>query len=621
LVAHLAVGTLAILGMFLVLVASFTGVGLLLRHLFKKQIVDISDYFVAFWTGYGLVVLFLIVWNFFLPVGLPSFLSVLVFGGVGWWLGGVPKFRTTDSWRPTRLQIALIVLGSLWVANHATGDLTNWDDGLYHLQAVEWAGKYAVVPGIANLLGPLAFNNASFLYDAMLDSGWWKDRGFHLANGVLVFVLLLRCGLSAARFASRREGDPAGRHLFGFILLAPLLNAVRNGELASYSTDIPSNMMLFAAAGLMYELLDSGALLTDAYSVVSLTILLSSTICLKLSSAVFAGVAISVVIFLSWKSGVSLGSRYKAVAKVSLIAAAFVLPWMARGVMLSGYPLYPVPLAGFPVSWRAPLEHTYAEYAYIGFTEREFTWRFIGRDWLRQIFLNDSYAVFIPATLAALAILGLFLSSRLRQRVFKQRRATWWLALPAVTAIAGWLWSAPSTRYSPVLFWTFAATVISEYLLIRWPELSVKGRSRVLAALVLLGVSPCIVMPAFRATMQGQNPAAAVANFNFVPPPQDHWIRPIMQPPNVVAYTTRAGLVLNVPRKPEDSTVRAKCWNAPIPCTPNPAPNLQLINPGRLDGGFKVEGSWQMQDWPNYWQRDFLAQWRARNAETIAHLE
>ena len=70
----------------------------------------------------------------------------------------------------------------------------------YHVQAVKWAKAYPVVPGIANLHGPLAFNNSSFLYDAMVDSGWWEGRGYHVANAVLLHGAVIQSLLNGLQW-------------------------------------------------------------------------------------------------------------------------------------------------------------------------------------------------------------------------------------------------------------------------------------------------------------------------------------------------------------------------------------------------------------------------------------
>ena len=68
---------------------------------------------------------------------------------------------------------------------------------------------------------------------------------------------------------------------------------------------------------------------------------------------------------------------------------------------MSGYPFFPITIAGFPLDWRAPVEHATVEAAYIQFTEREFTWRMIGSNWVRLILLRDVSAAFVPGAIAA----------------------------------------------------------------------------------------------------------------------------------------------------------------------------------------------------------------------------
>ncbi|MGH7657841.1 MAG: hypothetical protein ACREL6_06365, partial [Gemmatimonadales bacterium] len=58
-----------------------------------------------------------------------------------------------------------------------------------------------------------------------------------------------------------------------------------------------------------------------------------------------------------------------------------------------------------------------------------------------------------------------------------------------------------------------------------------------------------------------------------------------------------SGLILNTPAR------GMLCWDAPLPCTPHPAPNLRLRRPGDLGGGFVTDGNWQALDWPNPWSR------------------
>lgn len=611
----LIVGTLIILVTFLIISGAFTGIGLLVRRGFGPRPTNIDHYFLAFWTGYGVVLLLLILWNFIMPIGFGALLTVFLLGGLGWWLGGSPaRFVAAGRWRPKPFHVVFFAVGSLWVANQSTAPMHSWDDGLYHLQGVQWAETYPVVPGIANLLGPLGFNNASFLYDAMLDSGWWKDRGFHIANGLLMFVMVLQASVAGTRIATRFS-SARGLHLYQFLMLAPTLSLARNGGLATYSTDIPSGLLLLAASGWMYQLLnadpssDDGE---DAYLLVALTILFAAAVCVKMTAAVFTGVGMSMVAFLWWKRRGRSGRLISNFGAMALIALSFALPWMFRGVVMSGYPLFPLSVGGAAVAWRAPLEHVQAEYSYIGYSEREFSWHFIGHDWLLQVFEKDIYSVLVPALLTALALIILAFSKRARAQALTISSHAWWILLPTLVSIGAWLLSAPSTRYSRVLFWILAATSVCNVLQILWPHLEERGKAWLLIGVFALGISSPFVEPALAAILRGENPVVAILKYNVIFPDSGQWVSTMPHSPEVISYTTRYGLEVNVPRKPQGQETFAKCWNAPLPCTPTPAPNLRLIEPGRLERGFRVEGGWEMVDWPGYWQSQFLPEWRKR---------
>ena len=624
-VIGLAAGTLTILGTLLILFAAFAGIGFILRRACGLTTLDLDDCFLGFWTGFGVVILILILWNFFLPVGLSALLFVLALGGAGivWsWKALVTVFDH-DAWRPHVLDVVLLTIVALWVANQSMAGFRSWDGGLYHLQGVQWAKAYPVVPGIANLHGPLAFNNASFLYDAMLDSGWWQGRGFHLANGLLVFVMALQAIASGARFA-RGERWATGTRLYTCLLLAPAVYLARNGDVASYSTDVPLTLVLLAATAKSYELLDAGTAKSgsteDAYGIFALSILFATAVCIKSSAAVFVAVAMPLAAWSWWKRGprVKTGVR-KTLVCTALTVVAFAIPWMARGVVMSGYPFFPLSVAGFPVDWRAPAEHADAEFAYIQFTEREFTWRRpISGNWLHLVFERDIYAVLIPTCLAASAVIGLAASRRKRRKVHDRSRKTWWLLLPVLAAIAAWLLSAPSTRYAAAFFWTLAGVCVCESWRALVPYPGGVARRWAVIGLLLLGVSPRIVEPALGAIRQGSSVVAAVLAYNIITPGPDYWFHTIAEQAEVTTFVTDSGLILNVPKKPRTHGAVAKPWNAPIPCTPNPAANLRLREPGRLDKGFRVDGGWQMQDWPYSYEPSFLREWRARRAEASA---
>jgi hypothetical protein len=620
-VAELAAGALAILGSFAILGVALVGIGLIHRRAFGLTSLGTDGCFLAFWVGFGITVLVLLGWNFFGPVGVAAQIAILMLGLAGIvWNWTMVSSVVGNHWRRMGAMGRLsVIVCAVWMANQSTGAFRSYDGALYHLQGVQWAQAYPVVPGIANLHGPLAFNNSSFLFDAAVDSGVWKGGGFHVANGVLVLALVLQAIVSGSRFAhAGTSASPSD--LFRFLSLAPVLYLVPlNGGITSYSTDVPLTLLLLVASGTMYRILDGGAgretaPTADRYWMVALSVLMATAVTIKLTAGVFVAVSMAIV-FWRWRKRAAGHTQDASRALIWMLAGivAFAGLWVARGIVMSGYPFFPVSVAGLPVDWRAPVEHADAEMAYLAFTEREFTWRIIGWDWLRQALWDDVYPILVPACLAV-AGTGACWVLRRREGGGLRLRETWWLVLPTSVAMAAWLVTAPSTRYCPALFWTLASLALCESVRIFWPRLAPETRKVVVAVVAALGVSPLLVEPVRDAVGRGENPVAAVVRHNLVMPPANGWFHPVLRQAEVSTFTTASGLDLNVPvRLPKPAGLPNACWGAPVPCTPNPAPNLRLREPGRLDRGFKLDGGdWEMRDWPYHWEPGFLPEWRKR---------
>ena len=134
------------------------------------------------------------------------------------------------------------------------------------------------------------------------------------------------------------------------------------------------------------------------------------------------------------------------------------------------------------------------------------------------------------------------------------------------------------------------------------------------ACLVAIVLSPPVIKPVLSAVNDGRTVEQVFLEFVVLSPAEGGWLPPLGGEVPVTPFVTRSGLVLNVPaRRP---AVRGPwpnaCWNAPLPCTATPAPNVRLRDPGRLDRGFSVDGPWEMQDWPYYWFPNVLRELRQR---------
>jgi hypothetical protein len=619
---HLLLGTLSILLTQILVGCAIAGIGLVFRRSFGLRSLTLDDCLLAFWTGLAAVTLFLLLWNLFLPIGGWACCLILTAGALGLW--GARRELVAGfarrAWRPSPLLCVLLILAALWIANLSLGAMANRDSGLYHIQVVRWAERFPAVPGIGNLDGPLAFNNSSLLFDAMLSVGPWEGRANHLANGLLVLVFLVQVIVAGARLAA---GDRRPRRLFEFLLLTAGTSLALHGRVSSFVTDLPASLVVCVAMVVCYGLL-SEAHREDPeadFRVVTIATLLALAVTFKTNAAILAASCFPLVMVL-WLLRVrpSATRRLRTLGWALGPVLALALAWTGRGVILSGYPLFPASLGAVPVEWRVPAEHAEAEFAYIVHSGRGSTQNLPvvqGEAGLRSWFLpwarstlDDPYELVLPLAFTLLALLASLLL-HLRGGTADQRakRQEWWLLLPLVLAVAAWFFVAPEPRYVLPYLWSLVALIGSQTFgprLLLAPQRSVRA---ILVGGALLGISPVLVSPiASKALRRDEpNPLLGIIRNNFNWPGSDLWFQPMDGRPKVTPYRTRSGLLLNV--------ARDQCWDAALPCTPNPAPNLRLRDSADLAKGFMVEGSWQMENWPLSWQPNFLAAWRKSRAE------
>ena len=613
-VLPLALGTLSVLLSQLVVASALVGIGLTFRRWFGPRGVQLDDCLIAFWTGLGLVALLLMLWNFVLPITDAVAVIVLTAGAAGLLLArdDLGRVFELEDWRPSLPLLLVFLLVSLWIANLSLGPLSNYDSGVYHIQAVRWAEAYPAVPGIGNLDGHLAFNNANILFAAMLSAGPWEARSEHLANGVLVLVFVWQTMLAGARI---RAGAQQRRLWFDFFLLAAVTNLAITGGISSFTTDLGTTLVLLAAASLMFAVLSTDALEPGeaAFSLLSLSLLLSTAVTFKLSSGPFVAVSFMTACALWYhQARTDPVRRRRALLRATALVGVFAVVWMGRGVVLSGYPAFPASLAGFPVDWRVPEEHAAAESAYILHGGRASVGNLAvvaGREgpsswlpqWSRKA-LENPFNLVLPA---ALSVLGFLTFLAWRPAVWQRRSVAhaWWLLPPLVVATLAWFILAPDSRFAAPYFWALGALCGSQAIGV--------GRLRVVPTLVvvgLFGLSPPVVLPLLsNGTSDGeQGRIETILRANLNGPGDDSWFQSPALEPRLTTYRTRSGLELN--------TVSAQCWDAPLPCTANPAPNLRLRNPPDLARGFAVDGEWQMENWPLDWLPEFLPAWRTSRA-------
>jgi hypothetical protein len=565
----LAAAVLTPLGVWVVLLVAFIGLGLLGSGAWARRPIAPLSPFALFWTGWACVLLGLQVVQLWRPIDAWAASFALAGAVLGWALYLYTGRSLWLRWpRPGVLvTLGLIgMLGAALAADPLTGRPS--DTGLYHLATVRWFNTYALVPGLGNLHMRLAQNSAFFLYLALLNVGPLAGQVHHLGVGILVVVFLWQAAVGAIHIVRAQNLSRADiPDIFLLLFILPVL-VLGGTTLSTTSNDIPVTLLEILASTQLLKLLtkDREDFGKEVYSDISyLSLLCFAGIIVKLSFAAFGLTAVLVGLWIVARRGAPAATRrvWRAGALVAGIGMLALLPWSWREVVESGYPLYPSTSLALPVDWRMPESDARAYLdGLIGWArspgprygEALENWNWVG-PWFRQHWRGLLPPVLLGATVA----LGTLPLARRRSGVA-------WTAslsiLPATIALAAWFLTAPDPRFAGAVLWVPAAVMLA---------LAMPALSRTWRYLVLAAVAAWIAVP-FHFPLSTINPANALqrraSGMPDIPPAQ------------LTTFTTRSGLDLYVP---SDTDL---AWDAPLPSTPTPDAALRLRCPNDLRCGF-----------------------------------
>jgi hypothetical protein len=418
--------------------------------------------------GLSASILFFEVWNFFYSV---DRLSVGVLGSLALILAIV--FRLTlweivRSWLRNRsvlgivLLLALLLTVSLFALYPAESG--HFDTGLYYLNAIRWAHEYPVVPGLGNLHTRLGYNQSLFLFISFLSS--WPHMGMaracQIVNPLFVFVsgwaILDRFRVNLTSAKAKRV------RLYGILLLCPIsflgtqtVISAPTSDIAAAAFALPGALAFVCCLEVMAE--------RNAFQVSNWLLLLVICGCtiakLKLSYAVFGGFAVASaalgLIFIRPREFVWSWIRTGA------IAAVFILPWLARGVVLTGYPFYPATFIRFHTDWAVARDvadndrNWIYSWARMRGLNRPPSTVLANYDWIGPWLtrnLNDpenNFLLFFLVPGVGFALFSLLVPSRREHRLL-----TLLLVAQTSVAILFWFQTAPDPRFAYATLLLFA---------------------------------------------------------------------------------------------------------------------------------------------------------------------
>lgn len=413
----------------------------------------------AAWLGMGLFLIYVLAAHLFLPATAALWWPFAVAAAVELGLSrrsiwrGVTGARATL--RPPRTQAlaAVVVMTVLWLANSAIGPIINYDSGLYHLQAVQWAHDYPAVPGLANLHHRFGFTSAWFPYVSTLGVGPWHGQTSHIATGSVLGLLMIEQWNCLARLAFDRVPRPD--LILGTVLLPVSFHQVSLGLMASPSYDQVAYS--FVVGSSLYAL----RALSGTHGLLPVALFTAGAAALiRPQFAPFATVLIAVLLLSAVRHGLSRGRVALLCGTLGVGAASY----LASNVIASGYPLYPLTVLPAPVDWRMPAATAalarpeilhYARLIGPGVTDG---WTWLDQ-WTGRNLSEWRYLSIVLVLGSGLALLACGLLARRGGRLLPVARAWPLLVLLSASTLNAvwWFREAPDPRLGLGVLWTLAA--------------------------------------------------------------------------------------------------------------------------------------------------------------------
>jgi hypothetical protein len=577
----LLTSVLAILAVWTGIALALIGIGSVLLRLFTRDYALLD----SFWVALAVSVAFLELWNLLIPISSAATLVLVCAGLLGLLINrAVLLSRLKSSLHSGRWLILSCLAMAALIALRATGPCEHYDTGLYGASAARWILTYPVVPGLANLHGRLGFNSSVFLCLAALRQGLWKDLEYHLFDGLLLAAIWLTILPACFRLARGLGGPPSDS--FHCILAIPMFFWTTRTKIVGALTDEPATIACLVATGILFDELhlthDAGDAIRRQSSLARLFVaasLYSLAVAFKESTVIFAALAWLIVSILALsKARLETNARLR-IAVILAISILIVIPWLARGTILSGYPFYPSTAFAFPVDWKVPVAAAHHDFIWVQSwgripdaplsDTRGFAWLPV---WFNRCIRNrPSFQVPLLISVVGLAAAFVF---RAREKL-RSSLASGWLLIPSLAAIIFWFFAAPDPRFAQFAIWTLAGVLGSWGItaaakrFAASPRLSASRFNLIVLAGLFALLVWCQISFGWRGSLQSVSAKNALAPLPSV---------------TVLPRKTQSGLTVYVP------AAGSQCWDAPLPCTPHFDESLRLRNSQSMRQGFLPNG-------------------------------
>ncbi len=282
--------------------------------------------------------------SLFMPVSFYLLAAVLFLAVVSFVYIKTDFIRLVIAVRQKKMPILMaapFILIAFWVCS---GQPTNYDTGLYHLQSIKWIEEYGVVPGLANLHSRFGFNPNVFTLYALTSFKSIFGQEIFVVNFILFSASIIYFLIEMLK--ALKQNGASNIFIFNGILFVIVLGGYT--ILSSPTPDFVSLILNIFIFSYMLRLSEKDAE-NGIRKFIPILILCTYTLTVKLANLPLT----ILVVFILLKHLSNIRKWVSVLPWLGLI----ILPWLARNVIISGWLVYPFPaLDLFSFDWKIPVK-------------------------------------------------------------------------------------------------------------------------------------------------------------------------------------------------------------------------------------------------------------------------
>lgn len=304
-----------------------------------------------------------------------------------------------------------------------------------------------------------------------------------------------------------------------------------------------------------------------------LSLLATTSITVKLSNVMFSGIVLTLTLL-----GIMItarGSFDRAVRFILPFAMTFTI-FCARGIVLSGAPLYPSSIGYIETEWSVPLQkieeernwiYSWARQPNVHWKQVLGSWTWL-KPWLQRIIVFHSTDVVFPLGIFLIcSTFAIILCWQIEKTRVMKCLVDGVVLTPLIISLVFWFFTAPDPRFGNATFALLAVSSIALFF--------EKIQKNLKSNMVFAGILTLFIF-------SNLNIARWILSnsWTFYIISRDGW-QPVKQV-SLETKVTVSGLIVYIPVSGD------QCWDAPLPCTPYFNDSLRLIDPTNMASGFTI---------------------------------